>query len=214
MITYCDVIVILRIAEGICPTMICDLRFFRYVNLRNTKSYLAYINKWTWKHNIPIWHTYTQVTLALHQMLIDSTISFSAVAFGSVSRRRHFEDRSRESDLERWRTRKSLGSLGDFLLFLVLAGDLDRGDLDRENGLEDLDRSFRRFFEEHLKVPHDRERERLFLCSLVFDDRSGLELVREICLVSPELDSLELELESSVELDMVHPIGESSATSW
>ena len=64
-----------------------------------------------------------------------------------------------------------------------------------------------------MKVPLDRERERLFLCSLVSDDRSGLELVRENCLVSPELDLLELELESSVELDMVHLIGESPATS-
>ena len=75
--------------------------------------------------------------------------------------------------------------MDDFLLFLAPSGDLDRGDLDRENGLEDLDRPFRRFFD--WKVPLDRGRERLFLCSLVFDDRSGLELEREICLVSPEL---------------------------
>ena len=135
------------------------------------------------------------------------------MAFWSVSRRHHLEDRSHESDRERHRTRKSLGSLGDSLLFLALGGDLDRGDLDRENGLEDLDRSSRRFLEEHLKFSLDRERERLFLSSLVFDDRSNLELVRKICLVLPELDSLELELESSVELAMVHPIGESPATS-
>ena len=49
--------------------------------------------------------------------------------------------------------------MGDFLLFLALAGDLDRGDLEEENGLEDLDRSFRCFFEEHLNVSLDRERE-------------------------------------------------------
>ena len=104
-------------------------------------------------------------------------------------------------------------TVNDDALFLALAGDLDRGNLDPENDLEDLERSFRRFFDEDLKVPLDRERERLFLCSLVFDDRPSLELAREICLVSLELDSLELELELSVELDMVHPIGESPATS-
>ena len=108
---------------------------------------------------------------------------------------------------------ESLGSLGDFLLFHALAGDLDRSDLDPENDLEDLNRSFRHFFDEDLKVLPDRERERLFLCSLVFDDRPSLELGREICLVSLELDSLELKRELSVELDMVHLIGESPATS-
>ena len=33
------------------------------------------------------------------------------------------------------------GSLGNFLLFLALASDLDRSDLDLENDLEDLDQS-------------------------------------------------------------------------
>ena len=49
--------------------------------------------------------------------------------------------------------------LGNCLLFLVLASDLDRGDLDLQNDLEDLDRSFHRFFEEDLKVLLDREHE-------------------------------------------------------
>lgn len=73
------------------------------------------------------------------------------------------------------------GSLGNFLLFLALASDLDRSDLDLENDLEDLDQSFHRFFEEDLKVQLDREHERLFLCNLVLGDRLSLELVREIC---------------------------------
>ena len=64
-------------------------------------------------------------------------------------------DQSCESDRELCCTRESLGSLGNCLLFLVLASDLDRGDLD----LEDLDRSFHRFFEEDLKVLLDREHE-------------------------------------------------------
>ena len=90
-------------------------------------------------------------------------------------------DQSCESDRELWRTLESLGSLGNFLLFLALASDLDRGDLDLENDLEDLDQSFHRFFEEDLKVLLDREHERLFLCNLVLGDRPSLELVREIC---------------------------------
>lgn len=48
-------------------------------------------------------------------------------------------DQSCESDRELCRTLESLGSLGNFLLFLALASDLDRGDLDLENDLEDLD---------------------------------------------------------------------------
>ena len=44
------------------------------------------------------------------------------------------------------------GSLGNFLLFLALASDLDRSDLDLENDLEDLDQSFHRFFEEDLTL--------------------------------------------------------------
>ena len=51
-------------------------------------------------------------------------------------------DQSCESDRELCRTLESLGSPGNFLLFLALSSDLDRGDLDLENGLEDLDRSF------------------------------------------------------------------------
>ena len=90
-------------------------------------------------------------------------------------------DQSCESDRELCRTLESLGSLGNFLLFLALASDLDRGDLDLENDLEDLDQSFHRFFEEDLKVLLDREHERLFLCNLVLGDRPSLELVREIC---------------------------------
>ena len=39
-------------------------------------------------------------------------------------------DQSCESDRELCRTLESLGSLGNFLLFLALASDLDRGDLD------------------------------------------------------------------------------------
>ena len=90
-------------------------------------------------------------------------------------------DQSCESDRELWRTLESLGSLGNFLLFLALASDLESGDLDLENDLEDLDQSFHRFFEEDLKVLLDREHERLFLCNLVLGDRPSLELVREIC---------------------------------
>ena len=68
-------------------------------------------------------------------------------------------DQSCESDCELCCTRESLGSLGNCLLFLVLASDLDRGDLDLENDLEDLDRSFHTFFEEDLKVLLDWEHE-------------------------------------------------------
>lgn len=68
-------------------------------------------------------------------------------------------DQSCESDRELCCTQESLGSLGNCLLFLVLASDLDRGDLDLQNDLEDLDRSFHRFFEEDLKVLLDREHE-------------------------------------------------------
>ena len=50
---------------------------------------------------------------------------------------------------------------GRFPLFLAPSVDLDHGDLDWENGLEDLDRPFRRFFD--WKVPLDWERDRLFL---------------------------------------------------
>ena len=67
-------------------------------------------------------------------------------------------DQSCESDRELCCTRESLGSLGN-CLFLVLASDLDRGDLDLQNDLEDLDRSFHRFFEEDLKVLLDQEHE-------------------------------------------------------
>ena len=74
------------------------------------------------------------------------------------SGRRHLVDQSCESDRELCCTRESLGSLGNCLLFLVLASDLDRGDLDLQNDLEDLDRSFHRFFED-LKVLLDREHE-------------------------------------------------------
>ena len=48
-------------------------------------------------------------------------------------------DQSCESDHELCCTRESLGSLGNCLLFLALASDLDRGDLDLQNDLEDLD---------------------------------------------------------------------------
>ena len=48
-------------------------------------------------------------------------------------------DQSCESDRELCRALESLGSLDNFLLFLALASDLDRGDLDLENDLEDLD---------------------------------------------------------------------------
>ena len=68
-------------------------------------------------------------------------------------------DQSCESDRELCCMRESLGSLGNCLLFLALASDLDRGDLDLQNDLEDLDRSFHRFFEEDLKVLLDREHE-------------------------------------------------------
>ena len=83
-------------------------------------------------------------------------------------------DQSCESDRELCRTLESLGSLGNFLLFLALASDL-------ENDLEDLDQSSHRFFEEDLKVLLDCEHERLFLCSLVLGGCPSLELVREIC---------------------------------
>ena len=75
------------------------------------------------------------------------------------SGRRHLVDQSCESDRELCCTWESLGSLGNCLLFLALASDLDRGDLDLENDLEDLDRSFHTFFEEDLKVLLDREHE-------------------------------------------------------
>ena len=68
-------------------------------------------------------------------------------------------DQSCESDRELCCTWESLGSLGNCLLFLALASDLDRGNLDLENDLEDLDRSFHTFFEEDLKVLLDREHE-------------------------------------------------------
>lgn len=68
-------------------------------------------------------------------------------------------DQSCESDRELCCTQESLGSLGNCLLFLVLASDLDRGDLDLQNDLENLNRSFHRFFEEDLKVLLDREHE-------------------------------------------------------
>ena len=94
-------------------------------------------------------------------------------------------DQSCESDRELCHTLESLGSLGNFLLFLALASDLDRGDLDLENDLEndleDLYQSFHCFFEEDLKVLLDREHERLFLCNLVLGDRPSLELAQEIC---------------------------------
>ena len=90
-------------------------------------------------------------------------------------------DQSCESDRELCQTLESLGSLGNFLLFLALASDLDRGDLDLENDLEDLYQSFHCFFEEDLKVLLDREHERLFLCNLVLGDRPSLELAQEIC---------------------------------
>ena len=64
-------------------------------------------------------------------------------------------DQSCESDRELCCTGESLGSLGNCLLFPALASDLDRGDLDLEN----LNRSFHRFFEEDLKVLLDREHE-------------------------------------------------------
>ena len=79
-------------------------------------------------------------------------------------------DQSCESDRELCRTLESLGSLGNFLLFLALASDL-----------EDLDQSSHRFFEEDLKVLLDCEHERLFLCNLVLGGCPSLELVREIC---------------------------------
>lgn len=85
-------------------------------------------------------------------------------------------DQSCESGRELCRTRESLGSLGNFLLFLALASDLDCGNRDLENDLGDLDRSFHHFFEEDLKVLLDQEHARLFLCNLVLGDRSSLEL--------------------------------------
>lgn len=97
MITDCGVIVILRIAEGICPTMICDRRIFRYVNLKNTNNYLVYIYISISKHGSTIYQSgirktymYTQVTLALHQMLIDSAISFSASFLTCFAGTRHY----------------------------------------------------------------------------------------------------------------------------
>lgn len=68
-------------------------------------------------------------------------------------------DQSCESDRELCCTGESLGSLGNCLLFPALASDLDRGDLDLQNDLENLNRSFHRFFEEDLKVLLDREHE-------------------------------------------------------
>ena len=47
-------------------------------------------------------------------------------------------DQSCESYHELCCTLESLGSLGNFLLFLALTSDLDRGDLDLENDLDTL----------------------------------------------------------------------------
>ena len=62
MITDCGVIVILRITEGICPTMISDCRIFRYVNL---KTQITIYENERIMYQPGIRKTYTQVTLAL-----------------------------------------------------------------------------------------------------------------------------------------------------
>ena len=75
--------------------------------------------------------------------------------------------------------------------------ELDTGDRDRD--LDDLDRSFRRFSdsidEERTRFLVDRECERVWLFVDVTD---SLSLEEE-----DELHSLELELEKSVERDMI-----------